>query len=84
MSDEVVFDSEKTEMRRRAVERSALSRIITPDAPKKDNKAEIVLTCSLGAVLAGSIFVAIHTRPKPVVIMTPIDAPISNPAIYKP
>lgn len=82
--EDVVFDSENAEAPHRARKPSLLPRIVRPDAPKKDNKAEVALTCVLGAVLAGSIYVAVETRPKPIELTTPADANVINRAIIKP
>ncbi|HEX5775001.1 MAG TPA: hypothetical protein VFY28_03555 [Candidatus Paceibacterota bacterium] len=82
--EDVVFDSERVEAPRRANRSSRLPRIVMPNAPKKDNKAEMALTCVLGVVLAGSVYVAMETRPKPIELATPETASVINRAIIKP
>ena len=85
--DEVVFDSEKDPalMRRSSGKRAGLplGQLITPGPKKDEGKMEKVVLGVLGTVLAASVFIAFKTQPKEIVVITPIDASVINPAIIK-
>lgn len=87
MDGDVVFEGEKdpTAMRRSNSRKAGLplGELITPGPKKDKGKIEQVMLGVLGLVLVGSVFVAIQTRPKEIVVLTPIDAPSVNPAIHK-
>lgn len=87
MDGDVVFEGEKDPalMRRSSSQHAGLplGELITPGPKKDKGKVEKVMLGVLGVVLVGSVFVAIQTRPKAIVVLTPIDAPSVNPAIHK-
>ncbi|HYF28868.1 MAG TPA: hypothetical protein VEA36_00695 [Candidatus Paceibacterota bacterium] len=88
MDGNVVFDSERdpTLMRRSSGQKAGvpLGELITPGPQKDKKQTDKVVLGILGLVLMGSVYVAINTRPKEIVVLTPADAPVINPAIIKP
>jgi hypothetical protein len=87
MDGDVVFEGERDPalMRRSSGQKAGvpLGELITPGPKQDKGKVEKVLLGALGAVLVASIVVAINTRPREVIVLTPIDAPVINPAITK-
>ena len=84
MDGDVVFDEGEKDpalMRRSSAQKAGLplGQLITPGQKKDQGQMEKVLLGVLGTVLVASVFVAINTRPKEVVLLVPMDAPLVNP-----
>jgi hypothetical protein len=84
MDGDVVFEGEKDPalMRRSSAQRAGapLAELITPGPNKDKGQTEKLLLGLLGVVLIGSVFVAVNTRPKEIVLLSPLDQPVVNAA----
>ena len=71
---EVVFEGEEPVISRRSEER------ILPRPRKDKGQTEKVVLGILGIVLITSTYIAINTRPKEVVLLSPLDQPVVTTA----
>lgn len=85
MDGDVVFEGEKdpTLMRRSSSQKAGvpLGELITPGPGTDKGKTEKIVLGVLGLVLVASVTVAVNTRPKEIVVVTPLDGPTTNPSI---